>query len=188
MIVITNPTAVTNEINILHSLFENGLELLHIRKPDYSEAEMVSFLTSIGSDFRNQLVLHSHHHLANSFGINLLHNPKDVKEIDNPVFSTSTHSIAEFNALENNYSYAFLSPVYPSISKQGYHSEIDLCESVKERTNFNTKLIALGGISAENISETLQKGFDDVALLGTIWNSTNPLEIFKLCQKAVHSF
>lgn len=188
MIVITNPTVVTNEIDIILSLFENGLKLLHIRKPDYSEAEMVSFLTAIGSYFRNQLVLHSHHHLANSFGINRLHNPKVTKDITNAVFSTSAHSITEFNALENYYSYVFLSPVYPSISKQGYCSEENILESVKNRTNFNTKLIALGGISTENIAETLKKGFDEVALLGTIWNSTNPLENFKRCQQAVLSF
>lgn len=188
MIVFTNPTAVRNEISIIHSLFENGLELLHVRKPDYSETEMISFLTAIAIDFRNQLVLHSHHNLANSFGINRLHNPKEVKEIVNPIFSTSTHSIAEFNALEENYSYAFLSPVYPSISKQGYTSTENHLEAIKERSNFNTKLVALGGISAENIAETLKKGFDEVALLGTIWNSTNPLENFKKCQQIAHSF
>lgn len=188
MIVITNPTAVNHEINSIHSLFENGLELLHIRKPDYSEMEMVSFLTAIGSDFRNHLVLHSHHHLAHSFGINRLHNPKETKEITNAVFSTSTHSIPEFNALENNYSYAFLSPVYPSISKQGYAPTENHLEAIKERSNFNTKLVALGGISAENIVETIQKGFDEVALLGSIWNNTNPLENFKLCQQVVLSF
>lgn len=188
MIVITNPTAVHNEISIIHSLFENGLELLHIRKPDYSEAEMISFLTALGSGFKNKLVLHSHHHLANSFGINRLHNPKDVKEIENPIFSTSTHSITEFNTLENNYSYAFLSPIYPSISKPGYESSEDHLESVKKRRNFNTKLVALGGISIENIVETLEKGFDDVALLGCLWNNTDPLKNFKTCQEIVHSF
>lgn len=188
MIVITNPTAVTDEINTIHSLFENGLNLLHIRKPDYSETEMVSFLTAIGSDFRNQLVLHNHHHLADSFGINRLHNPKTGNKKTNCIFSASTHSITEFNALENSYAYAFLSPVYPSISKPGYHSGTDLFESVKGRTNFVSKLVALGGISAENIAETLKIGFDDVALLGSIWNNTNPLENFKLCQQAALSF
>lgn len=188
MIVITNPTAVTDEINSIHSLFENGLELLHIRKPDYSETQMVSFLTAIGSDFRNRLVLHNHHHVAGTFGINRLHNPETGNEKTTYIFSASTHSIDQFNALENNYAYAFLSPLYPSISKPGYHSGIDLCESVKERTNFETKLVALGGISIENIAETLKKGFDEVALLGTIWNSTNPLENFKLCQQTVLSF
>jgi thiamine-phosphate pyrophosphorylase len=185
MIVITNPTVVTDEINTIHSLFENGLNLLHIRKPDYSETEMVSFLTAIGSDFRNQLVLHNHHHLADSFGINRLHNPKTGNKKTNCIFSAATHSIMEFNALENSYAYAFLSPVYPSISKPGYHSGTDLFESVKGRTNFETKLVALGGLSTENIKETLKKGFDEVALLGTIWNSTNPLENFIKCRQTV---
>ena len=102
MIVITNSAAVINEINIIHSLFEHGLELLHVRKPNYSEAEMASFLTAIESDFRNRLVLHNYHHLSNSFGINRLHNPKTRNENTNFIFSTSTHSVIEFNALENN--------------------------------------------------------------------------------------
>lgn len=180
--------AVYNETSIIRSLFENGLELLHIRKPDYSEAEMVLFLTAIGSDFRKQLVLHSHHHLSDSFGISRLHNSKTGHDTKNSIFSTSTHSITEFNTLEANYSYAFLSPVYPSISKPDYHSEQNLLESIKKRINFDTKMVALGGISAENITETLKKGFDNVALLGAIWNSTNPLENFKICQQTVHSF
>ncbi|WP_136667186.1 thiamine phosphate synthase [Flavobacterium sp. H122] len=192
MIVITNPTAVVNEINILHSLFENGLELLHIRKPDYSETEMVSLLTAVGSDFSNRLVLHSYHHLGDSFGINRFHFQKKERNCDlrvhNPALqSTSTHSIEEFNALEN-FEYAFLSPVYPSISKIGYIPTEKFLETVKKRTNFSTKLVALGGVSEKNIQQALTAGFDDVALLGTIWNSTNPLENFKKCQQIVHSF
>jgi thiamine-phosphate pyrophosphorylase len=37
MIVITNPIAIENEINTIHALFECGLELLHVRKPDFQE-------------------------------------------------------------------------------------------------------------------------------------------------------
>lgn len=192
MIVITNPTAVHNEISIIHSLFENGLELLHIRKPDYSETEMILFLTALGSGFKDKLILHNHHHLADSFGIHRYHFQKKDRNCDlrvmNPVFqSTSTHSIAEFNTLRN-FEYAFLSPIYPSISKPGYESSENHLESIKKRRNFNTKLVALGGISMENISETLEKGFDDVALLGCLWNNTDPLKNFKTCQEIVHSF
>ena len=46
-------------------------------------------------------------------------------------------------------------------------------------------MIALGGIDLENIEKTLENGFDNVALLGSIWNSENPLKQFKLCQKIV---
>ena len=47
MIVITNPSFIEDEIDILHSLFEEGLSLLHIRKPDFSETEMKTFVSKI---------------------------------------------------------------------------------------------------------------------------------------------
>lgn len=198
MIVITNPIPIANEINTIHSLFENGLELIHIRKPDFSEAEMKAFLTEIKSDFRQQLVLHNHHQLASAFGINRIHLTQNIrKEIcletlylyneQGVRLSTSTHNIESFNDLRIFFEYGFLSPVFPSISKMNYRSDTDLLESIKSRTNFSTQLVALGGISSENISKTIEAGFDDLALLGTIWNSNNPIENFKLCQEIVHS-
>lgn len=199
MIVITNPIPIANEIDTIHSLFENGLELLHIRKPDFSEAEMKSFLSEIKSDLRQQLVLHSHHQLASAFGINRIHLTQNIrKEICSETLylyneqgfrlSTSTHNIESFNDLGIFFEYGFLSPVFPSISKMNYRSDTDLLESIKSRTNFSTQLVALGGISSENISKTIEAGFDDAALLGTIWNSTNPIENFKLCQQIVHLY
>ncbi|MTH14863.1 thiamine phosphate synthase [Flavobacterium sp. LC2016-01] len=198
MIVITNPSAIENEIDILHSLFEEGLSLLHIRKPDFSELEMVQFVHPIKMEFRSKLVLHSHHDLAKDFGINRIHfSEKERKHIDDyparfpkpcRYNSTSTHSIEDFNSLENGFDYAFLSPVFKSISKKNYLPKTDLFEALKSRTNYKTKVIALGGITPENIQETLKNGFDDVALLGTIWNAKNPLKQFKLCQQIVLSY
>ncbi|MGG7035850.1 MAG: thiamine phosphate synthase [Flavobacterium sp.] len=198
MIVITNPIAVENEINCIHSLFEEGMELLHIRKPDFTEAEMKEFLSKIKSEFRNRLVLHQHHQLAEDFGIGRIHfSRKDRNSpasVWNPakIKSTSVHSINYFNDLSlkstHAFDYAFLSPVYPSISKPDYVSKSNLIESVKQRSNFSTKLIALGGITHENIREVLENGFDDIALLGTIWNSSNPIENFKQCQQIALSY
>jgi undecaprenyl diphosphate synthase len=41
--------------------------------PDFSEEEMRTYLSNIKIDFRSQLVLHSHHQLAEDFGINSIH-------------------------------------------------------------------------------------------------------------------
>ena len=102
--------------------------------------------------------------------------------------STSVHAIEDFNSLEDKFEYVFLSPIFPSISKENYYSKTDLFEAIKNRTNYETKLIALGGIESKNTEQTLQNGFDNVALLGTIWNQNNPIENFKLCQQIVQSF
>lgn len=199
MIVITNPIPTTNEIDTIHSLFENGLKLLHIRKPDFSAAEMKAFLLEIKLELRQQLVLHSHHQLAPAFGINRLHLSENIRKEICPEMlylyneqgvhlSTSTHDIESFNDLRIFFEYSFLSPVFPSISKTNYQSDTDLFESIKSRTNFSTRLVALGGLSSENISKTIEAGFDNVALLGSIWNSNNPIKKFKLCQQIVHSY
>ncbi|KAF2329532.1 thiamine phosphate synthase [Flavobacterium ginsenosidimutans] len=186
MIVITNPLFVENEINILHSLLEEGLFLLHIRKPDFSELEMAQFIHQIKLEFHDNLVLHNHHHLAKDFGINRFHFSEKERINYNQSYksckSTSTHSIEDFNSLQN-FDYAFLSPVFKSISKENYYPEKDLFEEIKSRKNQQTKMVALGGIDSENIQQVLEKGFDDVALLGTIWKNENPLKQFKLCQK-----
>jgi thiamine-phosphate pyrophosphorylase len=193
MIVITNPSAATNEIGIIDSLFEEGLSLLHIRKPDFSELETAKFIHQIKHIYRKNLVLHNHHEIAADFGINRIHfSETERKTIDyavlsNMILSTSTHSVEDFNSLKNIFEYAFLSPVFTSISKENYTPKTDLFEDLKLRINFNTKTIALGGIYSDNIEKSLQNGFDDVALLGTIWNSSNAIKNFKLCQKIVLS-
>ena len=196
MIVITNPSAVANEISNIESLFGEGLSVLHIRKPYLSEMEMAQFIHQIKIEFRSKLVLHNHHELAENFGITRIHfSEKDRKISFDPArflepcrYTTSTHSIEDFNALENDFDYAFLSPVFKSISKEDYYPKENLFETLKSRINHSTKCIALGGIDSENIKETLENGFDDVALLGTIWNNENPVKQFKLCLKIVHSY
>ncbi|MDX6183495.1 thiamine phosphate synthase [Flavobacterium sp. Fl-77] len=191
MIVISNPIAIANEISLIHSLFEAGLALFHVRKPDFSEIEMAQFVHQIKMDYRKNLVLHSHHELADEFGINRIHfsererNNGIGNNFQKKIISTSTHAIEDFNALDTTFEYAFLSPVFKSISKENYLPEIDLFEALKLRTNFKTKVIGLGGIQADNITETLQNGFDDIALLGTIWNNENLLKQFEICQKIV---
>lgn len=197
MIVITNSFFVEDEIHILHSLLEEGLSLLHIRKPDFSELEMAQFIHHIKLEFRANLVLHHHHQLAEDFGIERFHFSEKARKSLNDLparfskpcrsKSTSTHSIEDFNSLEN-FDYAFLSPIYKSISKENYFPEKDLFEAIKSRTNHQTKMIALGGIDSKNILEVLEKGFDDVALLGSIWKNENPLKQFKLCQQIALSY
>lgn len=192
MVVITNPFLVEDEIDILHSFFEEGLSLLHIRKPDYSELEIAQFIHEIKLCFRGNLVLHNHQQLAEDFGIERFHfSEKERSNLDQRAArfskpcrskSTSTHSIEDFNSLKN-FDYAFLSPVFASISKENYFPNKDLFSAIKSRRNHETKMVALGGIDAENIQEVLEKGFDDIALLGSIWENENPLKQFKLCQK-----
>ncbi len=179
-IIISNPVSLPNEINRINQLFDDGLELLHLRKPGYPEQEYRSLIESIKPGFHKRLVLHQFHSIAEEFDIHRLHFPKqkrrettDWEQYSGFILSTSVHSIEEFNDLPNCFEYAFLSPVFLSISKAGYVSEKNLLEEVKKRTNFHTKLIALGGITFENGQLAIENGFDNVAMLGAIWQGNS---------------
>lgn len=174
-IIITNPVSLPDEMQIIHQLLDDGL-VFHIRKPDYLESDYRSFLSCFDANYSNKLVLHQFHSMAKEFGINRLHftskhrkETTDWKYYSEYILSTSVHSIEEFNELPEYFEYAFLSPVFESISKVGYVSEKNLFTEVKKRTNFRTKLVALGGITSENGQRALENGFDGVAMLGAIW-------------------
>jgi thiamine-phosphate pyrophosphorylase len=208
MIVISNPVAFKNEANLIHSLFAEGLALFHIRKPDFSEADMKAFVSEIGLEFSERLVLHNHHHLAEAFEINRIHFSEKMRNetMNTPArfskpcryseneildgwkrngftLSTSIHKMDDYETLSTAFDYAFLSPVFGSISKPDYVSAVDFETEVKNKKNNKTALVALGGIAPNTIKTAYEYGFDAVALLGTIWNSNSPIENFKTCQK-----
>ncbi len=74
MIILLSPEQpVTDESAIVNTLLERGLSLFHIRKYQLTDTEMLAYVNDINRDYRKQLVLHSHFHLANELGIERLH-------------------------------------------------------------------------------------------------------------------
>jgi thiamine-phosphate pyrophosphorylase len=67
------------------------------------------------------------------------------------------------------------SPLFTSVSKAGYSREWDfgqLRKVLQKPRNF--KIVALGGITPERIAEVKALGFDDYAMLGSVWGNTTP--------------
>lgn len=185
LIVISHSEFLPGEAGIVNELFRLGLEVFHIRKYDASAEKIGVFVNSVEDTYRDRLVLNHHHDLGKKLGIKRFHFSErdrfsleltDYNELNSEyVYSTSVHDLNSFNALPPQFDYAFLSPVFDSISKPTYCAEsFDL----SKRTNFHTKLIGLGGIDHTTIAEVSTRGFDGAALLGAIWNSDNPIQSF----------
>ncbi|AJW65232.1 Thiamine-phosphate synthase [Elizabethkingia miricola] len=191
MIIIFSPEQeAEQEAYWINELLANGLDYFHIRKYWLSDEAMRDYISQVDKDYKHQLVLHSHYNLAEEFGIIRLHfreesrlNNEHVNFQGQYILSTSTHSIEEFNALGAEWAYAFLSPVFPSISKQGYGAEHNILDDLKRRTHKNVQLIGLGGIDENNIDIVLKSGVNGVAMLGNIWQSSSPLQAFLKCKK-----
>lgn len=182
MIMILTPEAdVVYEARYINELMKTGEQLLHIRKYGMNDSELRTYIHNISSEFHKRLVLHSHFHLAPETGIERLHFNESHRRqnlhkvyIKKYTLSTSVHSIEDFNALSPCWNYAFISPVFPSISKPGHGRENNILSHLKYRNNTTVKLIGLGGINALNCRRVYDAGADGIALLGAVWGNAAP--------------
>ncbi|MGV6860372.1 MAG: thiamine phosphate synthase [Putridiphycobacter sp.] len=191
------PNPIENEHSeIERILLDDSVDYFHLRKPSFDEIQMREFIQSIHADFHYKIVLHSHYHLLSEFelaGINLnskslsqieyadevnqcyiqplvVRNRKiEVHRIQPEVVSYSAHSLEEINQLPFDVAYAFLSPIFDSISKPDYPSNFDLNELKSELSNQKTKIIALGGVKTEHFTRLKEVGFSGYARLGEVW-------------------
>lgn len=192
MIVVISPEhGVIDEHVLIGKMFEKQLDLFHIRKYSFDGKQMREYIGRLPKDFRSRLVLHSHYNLADEFGIGRVHIRENdrlkkqyIMKDSKFVLSTSTHSIEDFNQLDERFDYAFLSPVFSSISKPRYGTEKNVYEALLRGNNSEVLLLGLGGIDETNIHEVLKKGVDGVALMGGIWQSADPLKSFLRCREA----
>lgn len=182
---------IPNEIEILNQLFEESLQFYHFRKPAKNYEEHVAYLNEIDKKYHDRIVVHYHHELINDFNLKGIHfqEQKRIDHIDNPseyfknlnmygkTISSSFHEPEVLKACYFEFDYHLLSPVFSSISKEGYEGRgFDV-------NHINKKIVGMGGINTETIQETLQLGFNGIGVLGGVWNTENPVESFKSIKK-----
>jgi thiamine-phosphate pyrophosphorylase len=192
---ITPPQTSKDELLLARHFLERGLHKLHIRKPLYHEDDFRQYILFIPPAFHSRLVLHGASGLVNEFpaiGIHLRggdrQNPalvEQVRQMHPASLSTSFHAWEEIMEDGIPYDYVFISPVFDSISKQGYKAAIDLAghgrlkQWALQHKKQLPRIVALGGINAINLSLLNENGFDGAAVLGAVWESDNPIASFE---------
>ena len=175
LIVMTLPNFFVEEHQILSALFDEGLETLHLRKPQSEPVLSERLLTLLPEYCRRRIVVHDHFYLKEEYGLRGIHlnsrNPEPPQNYRGPV-SRSCHTAEEIVAHRKECSYLFLSPVFNSISKPDYpspFSDADLRALAREKI-IGKHVMALGGIDEENIARAKDLGFGGVVVLGDLWN------------------
>ncbi|OQP59849.1 hypothetical protein A4R26_20555 [Niastella populi] len=180
LIVISNPVMLPGEAAIIQQLFEEGLEIFHLRKPDADEQAMRNLLDGIPTVYHNRIAMHGFFHLMSTYDLHRWHFREEHRQGATAesllqlkekgyTLSTSVHDIETVQNLSSCFSYTFFSPVFDSISKQQYRGVAgdDFYLTPEQKT---VPVIALGGIGAGNIKKVAEMNFDGAAVLGSIWN------------------
>jgi len=176
MILITEPDFIPNEEKFINTFFDEGLDILHLRKPEATALQMHELLSKIDQQFHSRIMIHSHYELLDTFQLRGLHFTGKSKGLIRSYEkiqcekSLAVHELSDLKYVENSIDYVFLSPLFTSVSKAGYSKQWNF-ESMKAELSLqrNFKVMALGGITLDNVKQVKELGFDDFALLGSIW-------------------
>ncbi len=196
IIIITPEKFIKNEIFSICKILNTKGSLLHLRKPDFSKEEMELYLRQFPESILNRIVLHSHYELVKTFklrGAHLTENSRTsfkkinfLKRNKIKIISTSFHSVKEIKLSRRKYEYVFLSPVFDSISKLNYKSNFNPEKLNPFLKTNKSKIIALGGITLDNVVLAKQVGFSGAASIGYIWESKSPLKNYKALTSKVN--
>lgn len=193
LLVISSPDRLTLEPAIISELFAAGLTALHVRKPGWAAAEVEDYIQQVPPEYHTRLVLHGHPELVRRYRLGGLHLTSQQRAaatsrpqlLPHQTLSTSFHSLAEIRRHRRRYNYVFLSPIFNSISKAGYASGFSPADlqaplrTLAVRSDYRPKVVALGGITPENIHLLEPAGFAGAAVLGSIWQSPDPVAAFR---------
>lgn len=190
LVVISSPEECRNETEAMQLLASNAyVHAIHLRKPDWSLQKTHLFLSTLPDEVLRKVRLHNHFSLGKTYPIQGFHlNQRSPEPPSAPItnsrlkkelpLSASCHSLEEVALKLPQCDYVFLSPIFDSISKQGYSScfNTETIHEGMDRHLIGPKTIALGGIDAEKIPLVKKWGFGGIAVLGSLWGkfATNP--------------
>ena len=178
LIVVTAPTFFVEEDKIITALFEEGLDILHLRKPETPAMYSERLLTLIPQKYHKRIITHEYFYLQEEFSLMGIHlntrNPKEPHDYSGHI-SCTCHSLDEVRNKKHFYDYLFLSPIYNCITKTGVTSGFtaeELRQAEKSKI-IDSKVMALGGITSDNILEIKDYGFGGAVIMGDLWNKFN---------------
>lgn len=189
IILISFPEYFERETIFVNRMFEKKLALLHLRKPGYDREMLSVYLNNIKREYHPRIVIHSCYDLLNHYNLRGIHIKGSDKELKGSILekfierddiskSISYHSLEELTGDTDGLDYAFLSPVFDSISKSNYKAGFDhnTLDDLLEKIDLD--IIALGGCKADNLGEVKNLGFAGAAFLGAVWGSPDPLSAY----------
>jgi len=189
LVVISSAHDEPAEIKEVVKMFKGGLEHFHIRKPKYSKSQLTDYIKRFPKKYRKRLVLHSYHGLADQFKLGGIHLSRShrrrgkfyqfklwIKMKMNPemIVTRSFHKLTGVTSDKREYSYAFLSPVFDSISQSSLSAGFSKRALLILIPQANQPIYAMGGVTIDKLDSLKESGFQGAVLHGALWEGKLP--------------
>ena len=175
LVLMTKPTFFVEEDKILATLFEEGLDDLHLYKPGSAPVYAERLLTLLPDDYYRRIYVHDHYYLKKEYGLAGIH----IDAADEPLpdgykgkFTRTCMNLDLLKAAKKKSEYVMLKYIFHSQSEpdadQTFNHE-DLREASR-RGLIDRHVYALGGMNLENVRVAKDLGFGGIVICGDLWN------------------
>ena len=173
--IMTKSTFFVEEDKILSSLFDEGLDDLHLFKPGSSPMYSERLLTLMPEDYYRKITVHDHFYLKQEYDLAGIHldNPTDnLPDGYKGKFSRTCTDLSQLKEMKKKSQYVFIKNIFDCIEFKEEKSSFSLQQLELAAGNglIDKKVYALGGMSLENIKIAKALGFGGVVICGDLWN------------------
>ena len=178
LIIMTKPTFFVEEDKILTTLFEEGMENLHLSKPDSEPVYSERLLTLLPDNYYHHITVHHHFYLRQEYGLRGIHLNTPSEELPYGYkgrVSCTCQNIEYLRWAKKHMDYVFLETIFDSNSNP-LHKQTHTLEELREASRhglIDRHVYARGGITADNIRLMRDLGFGGVVVCGDLWNRFN---------------
>ena len=184
IIVISAPHEEPNEIEEVVRMFDAGLKHFHVRKPRMNKNQLAEYIKRYPEQFRKRMIIHSYHGLADHFKLGGIHLSREHRKRSkfyqfrlwfkrklNPemVVTRTFHKLTDVTNDRRRYSYAFLSPVFDSVTRSSLAGGFSKRALLIIIPQARQPIYALGGVTTERLHECAENGFHGAAFHGSVW-------------------
>ena len=179
LVILTKSTFFVEEDKILASLFDEGMENLHLFKPGSSPMYSERLLTLLPEEWHKKITVHEHFYLKSEYNLAGIHIDNPQKdEVPNGYrgqISRTCNNIDLLRDLKRTSQYVFLKNIFDCIEFKEEKSTFTMqqLEQASSQGLIDKRVYALGGMSLENVRVAKALGFGGVVICGDLWNRFN---------------
>ena len=174
----TQTTFFVEEDKILMTLFEEGLDLLHLYKPASEPIYSERLLSLIPDEYHRRIMVHDHFYLKEEYRLKGIHlNRADAEPPGNykGTLSRTCRELGELKEAKRKSDYVFLKSLFDSQTNPEDKQSLTMAqlEAAARQGLIDKKVYAMGGMNIDNVHIARDLGFGGVVICGDLWNRFN---------------
>ena len=175
LVIMTKSTFFVEEDKILTTLFDEGMDNLHLFKPGSTPLYAERLLSLIPEDYYRKITVHDHFYLKNEYDLAGIHLDDLDTEIPNNYKGKIGRTCTDIQMLKEKKkksSCVFLKNIFDCIEfsdeKKSFTQQ--QLEDAADKGLIDKHVYALGGMSLDNIRMAKTLGFGGVVICGDLWS------------------